>query len=187
MVVDGTYYAQSHGDAYPRALGFSAWSDDPAANKNSMVNAQYFAIPGTTGVNTKDTQTSGFAYLPDGNFGVVFASSIGRTKRDVCMSPPPLRFQGLVIYVSFSCLTELVKCLLAISIRILSMCLGLRSIPYINLILLLRIRHLHAYFAYSKSICFDSNNGFIDSGTFILNCLIAITTRLSYIKKSSGR
>lgn len=85
MVVEGTYYALSHGDAYPRALGFSAWSDDPAATSNPSVNVQYFAIPGTTGDNTTDTQTGGFTNLPDGNFGVVFASSIGRTKRDICV------------------------------------------------------------------------------------------------------
>lgn len=82
-VVDGKYYALAHGDSYPRALGFSVWSD-AVTGTNPSVDAQYFKISGTVGDNTTNTQTGGMVSLPDGNFGIVFSSSVERAKRDVC-------------------------------------------------------------------------------------------------------
>ena len=86
VVVDSFYYALAHGDAYPRALGFSKWNDVPPRGRN-LVDAQYFAIPGNIGDNTTNTQTGGIQPLPDGNFGVVFSSSVNRSSYasyDVC-------------------------------------------------------------------------------------------------------
>ena len=75
--MDSFYYALAHGDAYPRALGFSKWNDRPPKGKK-LVDKQYFTIPGTIGDNTTNTQTGGIVPLSDGNFGVVFSTSIGR-------------------------------------------------------------------------------------------------------------
>jgi hypothetical protein len=83
IAVDSFYYALAHGDAYPRALGFSKWRDAaPAGSKLADVN--YFAIPGTVGDNATNTQTGGIIPLADGNFGVVFTSAIDRSSYDVC-------------------------------------------------------------------------------------------------------
>ena len=84
MVADGKYYALAHGDAYPRSLGFSVWTDDASAVKNPLINTDYFTIPGEAGDNTTNTQTGGFVSLPDGTVGIVFASSVSRKKRDAC-------------------------------------------------------------------------------------------------------
>ncbi len=84
MVIDGVYYALAHGDAYPRALGFSSWTDNKSSARNPLINTTYFSIPGTKGENITNTQTGGFVGLPDGNIGIVFASSVDRTKRDIC-------------------------------------------------------------------------------------------------------
>lgn len=83
IVVDSYYYTLAHGDAYPRALGFSKWSDEEP-NGRRLFNEEYFQIPGAIGDNTTNTQTGGLICRPDGSFGVVFSSSIGRSNYDVC-------------------------------------------------------------------------------------------------------
>lgn len=90
LVVDSCYYLLAHGDAYPRALGFSKWNDVSPRGKK-LVDSNYFKISGAVGNNATRTQTGGFVRLSDGNFGVVFASSdssVGSTFRhlnyDVC-------------------------------------------------------------------------------------------------------
>lgn len=84
MLVSGRKYVTlAHGDAYPRALGFATWNDDTTTSSKEL-QTEYFQIPGETGNNTTHTETGGIVALNDGNFGVVFASSIDRTKRDVC-------------------------------------------------------------------------------------------------------
>ncbi len=83
LVNDRTYYTLSHGDGYPRALVFSEWSDGEGASY-PLFETEYFPITGEIGDNTTNTETGGFVRMPDGNTGIVFASSIGRTKRDLC-------------------------------------------------------------------------------------------------------
>ncbi|MFC1476495.1 carboxypeptidase-like regulatory domain-containing protein [Fibrobacterota bacterium] len=83
VIVDSLYYMLAHGDAYPRALGFSKWNDLPPTGKK-LVDVRYFAIPGDVGDNTTDTQTGGLIPLGDGTFGVIFMSKIGRENYDVC-------------------------------------------------------------------------------------------------------
>lgn len=82
-VVDSFYYMLAHGDAYPRALGFSKWNDKSPKGKK-LVDVQYFAIPGTVGDNATKTQTGSFIPLSDGTFGIVFTSSVNRQNYDVC-------------------------------------------------------------------------------------------------------
>jgi len=83
VVVDSFYYALAHGDAYPRALGFSKWNDVPPKGKK-LVDKNYFTIPGATGDNTTNTQTGGLIPLSDGTFGVLFGTKVNRQNYDVC-------------------------------------------------------------------------------------------------------
>lgn len=83
IVADGKYITLAHGDAYPRALGFNVWNDDTTTTSNEL-QTNYFDIPGAQGDNTTHTETGGIVELNDGNFGVIFASSVNREKRDVC-------------------------------------------------------------------------------------------------------
>ncbi|MCX6880069.1 MAG: HYR domain-containing protein [Verrucomicrobia bacterium] len=75
LVDGGNFFTLAHGDAYPRALGFG---------KGGSTLSNYFSIPGAIGDNTTSTQTGGFVKLPNGNFGVVFSTAIGRNNYDVC-------------------------------------------------------------------------------------------------------
>lgn len=83
VVVDSFYYMLAHGDAYPRALGFSKWNDVPPKGKK-LEDEQYFYIPGDVGDNTTNTQTGGLIPLADGTFGVIFMTKIDRQNYDVC-------------------------------------------------------------------------------------------------------
>jgi hypothetical protein len=73
LVVDSSYFLLAHGDAYPRALGFSRWNDVSPRPKK-LVDSSYYTISGPIGDNTTRTQTGGFVRLTDGNFGVLFSS-----------------------------------------------------------------------------------------------------------------
>ncbi len=83
IVVDSFYYALAHGDAYPRALGFSKWNDVPPRGKR-LVNEKYWSISGSIGDNTTNCQTGGLIKLDNGTFGVVFTTKIDRGNWDVC-------------------------------------------------------------------------------------------------------
>ncbi|MBN1127569.1 MAG: hypothetical protein JXA71_01180 [Chitinispirillaceae bacterium] len=94
VVVDSFYYALAHGDAYPRALGFSKWSDALPRGRR-IFDRQYFPIAGASGDNTTATQTGGLIPLSDSTFGVVFSTAIGRQTYDVCFMK--LSAQGEVL------------------------------------------------------------------------------------------
>ncbi len=83
IVANGAYYALAHGDAFPRALGFSKWTD--GGGKALLVNARYHEIPGESGDNTTHCQTGGLAPLSDSTFAVLYASSNDRPSHDVCI------------------------------------------------------------------------------------------------------
>lgn len=83
LLVDGdNFYTLAHGDAFPRALQFASWGATAAAGPSDSDN--YLSIPGDVGDNVTNTQTGGFVKLPNGNFGVVYATKVGRTNFDVC-------------------------------------------------------------------------------------------------------
>lgn len=84
IVKDSLYYLLSHGDAYPRALVFSAWKDGGNYSDEPVVYTKYFEVPGKTGDNYTGSRTGGLIALSDGNFGIVFATKINREKMDIC-------------------------------------------------------------------------------------------------------
>ena len=84
IVANGSYYALAHGDAYPRALGFSKWTDT-GGSKANLVNARYHDVPGKSGDNTTHCQTGGLVPLKDKTFAVLFATSNDRPAHDVCL------------------------------------------------------------------------------------------------------
>jgi len=84
IVADGAYYTLAHGDAYPRALGFSKWTDS-GGGKANLVNTRYHDIPGKSGDNTTHCQTGGLVALNDKTFAVLFATSNERPAHDVCL------------------------------------------------------------------------------------------------------
>jgi hypothetical protein len=84
IVANGSYYALAHGDAYPRALGFSKWTD-AGGGKANLVNARYHDVPGKSGDNTTHCQTGGVVPLKGKTFAVLFATSNDRPSHDVCL------------------------------------------------------------------------------------------------------
>ena len=82
ILANGDFCALAHGDAYPRALGFSRW---PGTGGKAVANQTYHDIPGESGDNTTNCQTGGLIALPNRKFAVVFASSNGREAHDVCV------------------------------------------------------------------------------------------------------
>ncbi|MCW1926150.1 hypothetical protein OKA05_26565 [Luteolibacter arcticus] len=83
LLVDGNnIYTLAHGDAYPRALVFGRWQDS-IASTSFTGDTQYFAISGTIGNNTTNTQTGGMVKLANGSFGVVYTTKLTRNNFDV--------------------------------------------------------------------------------------------------------
>jgi hypothetical protein len=82
IVANGDFAALAHGDAYPRALGFSRW---PGSGGKAIVNQTYHQIEGESGDNTTNAQTGGLVALANRKFAVVFASSNRREAHDVCL------------------------------------------------------------------------------------------------------
>ena len=82
IFANGEFCALAHGDAYPRALGFSRW---PGSGGKAIANQTYHAIEGESGANVTNCQTGGLLALPNRKFGVVFASANGREGHDVCI------------------------------------------------------------------------------------------------------
>ncbi|GEM_PF-5775486 len=82
LLVGNDYYTLAHGDAYPRALGFSKWSDAGAKGTQGF-DKQFFKIPGAVGDNKTSTQLGNVVPLTDGTFGVMFTTSNGRNAFDV--------------------------------------------------------------------------------------------------------
>ena len=82
IVANGDFCALAHGDAYPRALGFSRWS---GSGGKKIADQTYHQIPGETGDNTTNCQTGGLVALPNRRYAVVFASSNEREGHDVCI------------------------------------------------------------------------------------------------------
>jgi hypothetical protein len=78
----GDFYALAHGDAYPRALGFSRWSGNGG---KKLAGSNYHTIPGESGANKTNCQTGGLVALPGGRFAVVFASLNEREGHDICI------------------------------------------------------------------------------------------------------
>ncbi|HEX3135558.1 MAG TPA: hypothetical protein VHX44_18490 [Planctomycetota bacterium] len=78
-----SFYALAHGDAYPRALGFSRWNI-AAGVLSKQFDVQYHKIPGMGGDNRTDCLTSGVVEVNSGkHFAVVFATSNERKAQDV--------------------------------------------------------------------------------------------------------
>ena len=82
IFANGEFCALAHGDAYPRALGFSRW---PGSGGKAIANQTYHSIEGESGANATNCQTGGLVALPNRKFGVVFASANGREGHDVCV------------------------------------------------------------------------------------------------------
>lgn len=82
ILANGEFCALAHGDAYPRALGFSRW---PGGGGKALANQTYHNIPGESGENVTNCQTGGLVALSSRKFGVVFASSNGRKGHDICV------------------------------------------------------------------------------------------------------
>lgn len=82
IVANGEFCALAHGDAYPRALGFSRWS---GSGGKRLANKPYHSIPGESGANTTNCQTGGLVALPNRRYAVVFASSNNREAHDICI------------------------------------------------------------------------------------------------------
>lgn len=82
ILANGEFCALAHGDAYPRALGFSRW---PGAGGKALANKTYHQIEGESGANVTNCQTGGLIALPGRKFAVVFASSNRRKAHDICV------------------------------------------------------------------------------------------------------
>lgn len=82
IVSDGDFYALAHGDAYPRALGFSRWSGNGG---KKLAAGNYHTIPGESGDNKTSCQTGGLVALSGERFAVVFASANERDGHDICV------------------------------------------------------------------------------------------------------
>lgn len=82
IFANGDFCALAHGDAYPRALGFSRW---PGSGGKVIANQTYHTIPGESGANVTNCQTGGLVALSNRKFGVVFASANGRRGHDICV------------------------------------------------------------------------------------------------------
>jgi len=82
IFANGEFCALAHGDAYPRALGFSRW---PGSGGKAIANQTYHNIEGESGANVTNCQTGGLIALPNRKFAVVFASSNRRKGHDVCI------------------------------------------------------------------------------------------------------
>jgi hypothetical protein len=81
IVADSDFCALAHGDAFPRALGFSRWS----SSGNKLADETYHTIPGESGENVTNCQTGGFVGLPNRRYAVIFASSNERKAHDICI------------------------------------------------------------------------------------------------------
>lgn len=82
IVAGGDFYALAHGDAYPRALGFSRWA---GSGGKRLASKTYHTIPGESGDNTTHCQTGGLVALSARRFAVVFATSNEREGHDICV------------------------------------------------------------------------------------------------------
>lgn len=82
IVANGDFCALAHGDAYPRALGFSRW---PGSGGKAIANQTYHQIEGESGANTTNCQTGDLVAIANRKYAVVFASSNGREAHDVCL------------------------------------------------------------------------------------------------------
>ena len=76
---ENSFVITGHGDAYPRSIFFETIN---SSGKHTRTNI--FNIPGATGANVTDTQLGGLVVLQNG-YAVSFATSHGRTKRDVAV------------------------------------------------------------------------------------------------------
>jgi hypothetical protein len=84
LIDNGTAYLLAHGDAYPRQLGFLAYTYDTyAKNDRALFEQSYLAIDGAEGDNTTNAQTGQFIKLANGTFAIVHTTSQGRSARDV--------------------------------------------------------------------------------------------------------
>ena len=82
ILANGEFCALAHGDAYPRALGFSRW---PGAGEKALANQPYHQIEGESGANVTNCQTGGLVALPSRKFAIVFASLNRRKAHDICV------------------------------------------------------------------------------------------------------
>ena len=84
FVDGGVAYVLGHGDAFPRQLGFAAWTPSSFSQKNSTTfDKAYFTIDGTEGDNDTNAETGQLLKLKDGSFALIHTSSQGRAARDV--------------------------------------------------------------------------------------------------------
>jgi hypothetical protein len=84
LVDGGKFYMLAHGDAYPRQLGFAAWSVDGYTKKNAPdFDQSYFKIAGMEGDNQTDSETGQMVKVADGRFAIVHTTAQGRAARDV--------------------------------------------------------------------------------------------------------
>ena len=84
FVDGGVAYVLGHGDAYPRQLGFAAWTPTSfSKNNDTTFDKSYFTIDGTEGDNDTNAETGQFLKLKDGSFALIHTSSQGRAARDV--------------------------------------------------------------------------------------------------------
>ena len=84
LLVDaGTAYVLGHGDAFPRQLGFAAWTPTSYSKNGSAFDKPYFMITGNEGDNNTNAETGQFLKLKDGSFALIHTSSQGRAARDV--------------------------------------------------------------------------------------------------------
>lgn len=84
LVDNGTAYLLAHGDAFPRQLGFAAYSyASYAQNDGTLFNQAYLAVDGAEGDNATNAQTGQFVKLANGNLAIIHTTSQGRAARDV--------------------------------------------------------------------------------------------------------
>ena len=84
LIDKGTAYLLAHGDAFPRQLGFAAYTfASYAKNDTSLFDQPYLAIDGAEGDNATNAQTGQFIKLASGNFAVVHTTNQQRAARDV--------------------------------------------------------------------------------------------------------
>jgi hypothetical protein len=84
LMDNGTAYLLAHGDAYPRQLGFLAYSyASYAKNDSALFDQSYLAIDGAEGDNATNAQTGQFIKLANGTFAIVHATGQARAARDV--------------------------------------------------------------------------------------------------------
>lgn len=84
LMDNGNAYLLAHGDAFPRQLGFMAYSYASYTKSDSaLFNQSYLAIDGTEGDNATNAQTGQFIKLANGTFVIVHTTGQARAARDV--------------------------------------------------------------------------------------------------------